>query len=99
MKNKGMWPKLDHYVPVLGTLLNIGTLVCPNIGEPTTPSQMGLPKNRAARTVNAPNISPYYYMSKYVMGQYLSEYVSNHRVDTILGISFSIAQFAITPFY
>ena len=44
MKNKEMGPKLGHYVPILGPLPNIGTLVCPNIGTPTTPSQMGLPK-------------------------------------------------------
>ena len=38
-------------------------------------------------------------MSKYVMGQLLSEYVSNHRVYTILGISFSIhTQFAKVTF-
>ena len=60
MKNKGMGPKLGHYVPILGPLPNIGKMVCPNIGTPTIPSQMGLPKNRAAPTVNAPNISPDY---------------------------------------
>ena len=38
-------------------------------------------------------------MSKHVMGQIVSEYVSNHRVYTILGISFSIdAQFAKATF-